>query len=160
MFACFSANRQGFLELTKSVRARVDMSITNLTLMNMAQKKLNWLSERQSVLAQNVANADSPSYRAQDLKPINFKREIEQVTKLPVAVTEGNHMTGTTPQNDFRIHKLGYRDVYEVNPNGNGVDLEEQMIAVQDTKLQYDLALNLYNKQIGMFRTALGGAGR
>lgn len=136
------------------------MSITNLTLMNMAQKKLNWLSERQSVLAQNVANADSPGYRAQDLKQIDFKREVEQVVKLPVAVTEGKHMTGTTPQNDFRIHNVGYRDVFEVNPNGNGVDLEEQMIAVQDTKLQYDLALNLYNKQIGMFRTALGGAGR
>ncbi|WP_028464645.1 flagellar basal body rod protein FlgB [Nisaea denitrificans] len=135
------------------------MSITNLTLMNMAQHKLNWLSERQSVLAQNIANADSPSYRSQDLTPINFKREVEQVIKLPVAVTEGSHMTGTTPRNDFRIDKTGYKDVYEASPNGNGVVLEEQMIAVQDTKLQYDLALNLYNKQIGMFRTALGGGG-
>ena len=34
------------------------------------------------------------------------------------------------------------------------------MIAVQDTKLQYDLALNLYSKQVGMFRTALGSGGR
>ncbi|WP_339855360.1 hypothetical protein [uncultured Nisaea sp.] len=136
------------------------MSINNLTLMNMAQHKLNWLSERQSVLAQNVANADSPSYRSQDLKPINFKREVEQVTKLPVAVTEGNHMTGTTPRNDFRIDKASYKDVYEASPNGNGVVLEEQMIAVQDTKLQYDLALNLYSKQVGMFRTALGSGGR
>ena len=136
------------------------MSINNLTLMNMAQHKLNWLSERQSVLAQNVANADSPSYRSKDLKPIDFKREVEQVTKLPVAVTEGNHMTGTTPRNDFRVEKEGYKEVYETSPNGNSVVLEEQMIAVQDTKLQYDLALNLYSKQIGMFRTALGSGGR
>lgn len=136
------------------------MSITNLTMMNMAQQKLNWLSERQSVLAQNIANADSPSYRSQDLKPIDFKREVEQVTKLPVAVTEGNHISGTVPRTDFRIEKDRYKDIYEVSPNGNGVILEEQMIAVQDTKLQYDLALNLYSKQVGMFRTALGSGSR
>tara|TARA_R110002012_G_scaffold41259_4_gene113056 strand:- start:5442 stop:5849 length:408 start_codon:yes stop_codon:yes gene_type:complete len=133
------------------------MSITNLTLMNMAQQKLNWLSERQSVLSQNIANADSPSYRSQDLTPIDFKQQVEQVSKLPVAVTEGSHLTGTASRGDYRIDKSSYKDVYEASPNGNGVILEEQMIAVQDTKLQYDLALNLYSKQVGMFRTALGG---
>lgn len=133
------------------------MSITNLTLMNMAQQKLNWLSERQSVLSQNIANADSPSYRSQDLTPIDFKRQVEEVSKLPVVVTEGSHLTGTAPRGDYRIDKASYKDVYEASPNGNGVILEEQMIAVQDTKLQYDLALNLYSKQVGMFRTALGG---
>ena len=121
--------------------------------------RMEWLGQRQKVLAQNIANADSPSYRAQDLTPLDFKRTVQQVTKLPVAVTEGNHLSGILPKTDYRVDEKSQKDVYEASPNGNGVVLEEQMIAVQDTKLQYDLALNLYNKQIAMFRTALGGGG-
>ncbi|WP_193179994.1 flagellar basal body rod protein FlgB [Nisaea sediminum] len=136
------------------------MAIDNSNLLRMAHQKMNWLSERQSVLSQNIANADSPSYRAQDLTPLDFKRNLQQVTKLPVAKTEGNHISGVLPKSDYRIDERSQKDVYEASPNGNGVVLEEQMIAVQDTKLQYDLALNLYNKQIGMFRTALGSNNR
>lgn len=135
------------------------MAMNNLTLLNMAHQKMNWLSERQAVLSQNIANADSPSYRAQDLTPIDFKGMVDQVTKLSVARTEGNHLSGMTQSTDYRLDERSHKDVYEASPNGNGVILEEQMIAVQDTKLQYDLALNLYNKQIGMFRTALGSGG-
>lgn len=136
------------------------MAIDNLTLMNMAEKKMNWLSQRQAVLSQNIANADSPSYQAQDLSPLNFKSQLQQVNKLQVVRTEGNHLSGEPPKSDYRIDEKKAKDVYEASPNGNGVILEEQMIAVQDTKMQYDLALNLYNKQVGMFRTALGSASR
>ena len=45
----------------------------NLGLFQVVKKRLNWLGQRQEVLAQNIANADTPNYRSSDLKPYNFK---------------------------------------------------------------------------------------
>ena len=51
-------------------------------IMSMMKKKMGWLSQRQSVLAQNVANADSPNYVGSDLKPFTFREEIGKVQGL------------------------------------------------------------------------------
>ena len=135
------------------------MTVGNLTLFKMTDQKLDWLSERQAILSQNIANADSPGYRARDLTPLNFKDTLQDAVRLPVAVTEGSHLAGTGPRSEYRIDKKNAKEVYEASPNGNGVVLEEQMVAMQESKLQHDLATNLYSKHITMFKTALGGSG-
>lgn len=135
------------------------MDLSRMKLFNMSDQKLKWLGERQAVLAQNVANADSPGYNARDIRPINFERTLDQHTRLAVKQTEKNHLVGSGPQSQYRLEDKKASEVYESSPNGNGVILEEQLMAIQDTKLQHDLVTNLYNKQITMFKTALGAGG-
>ncbi|MBT7747468.1 MAG: flagellar basal-body rod protein FlgB, partial [Alphaproteobacteria bacterium] len=48
------------------------------------------------------------------------------------------------------------KDVYETSPDGNSVVLEQQLMKVTETKMDYELMTNLYRKHMGMLRTALG----
>ena len=52
------------------------MDLKKLTLFRMMSDRMDWLTQRQQVLSQNVANADTPQYGARDLKPIDFKGSV------------------------------------------------------------------------------------
>ncbi len=125
-------------------------------IMSMMKKKMGWLSQRQSVLAQNVANADSPNYVGSDLKPFTFREEIGKVqARIPVSVTSENHIEGPRNANDaFESNELRKR--YETSPDGNGVNLEEQLIKVGETQMDHELVTQLYAKYHNMFKIAIG----
>ena len=63
----------------------VATDLNNLKLFQMALTKMDWASARQKVLAQNVANADTPDYKEKDLKALNFKSVLRETA--PVHVT-------------------------------------------------------------------------
>jgi flagellar basal-body rod protein FlgB len=135
------------------------MKMSNLSLFQMARTQMDWLGDRQALLAQNIANADTPSYRAKDLKGLDFSRELRDIRPIALKGTASQHLQSTMDRPDFRTERLRGREVYEVNPNKNGIVLEEQMIKVSDTQMQYQLASNIYQKNMTMLRTAIGGAG-
>ena len=58
------------------------VNMSDMPLLAMLKQRMSWLSARQNVLAQNVANADTPGYTARYLKPINFE-DILQGTTTP-----------------------------------------------------------------------------
>jgi len=134
------------------------MDLSQMTLFKMARQKMSWLGQRQSVLAQNIANANTPSYRSKELEALDFKRELSAQRPVRMAATTGNHLHGTVVPPEHRIEKDRLRDVYEVNPDGNSVVMEEQLMKVSDTQVQYQLATNLYHKNLKMFRMALGSS--
>lgn len=132
------------------------MEFEKIPLIALAKTRLGWLGQRQEVLAENIANADTPRFRARDLKPLRFR---EMVATAPAAVrlekTTPGHMEGlTTASGPFKVSVQ--RNAYEVAPDGNAVVLEEEMAKVSETALSYSLANELYRKQLGMFRIALG----
>ena len=122
-------------------------------------QKMGWLSQRQSVLAQNIANADSPNYVPQDLKAGPFARLLARsLPPVTPVSTHGTHLGGTLPEP--RPYKSDeQRRQYETAPSGNSVVLEEQMIKVAETQMDYQLMSNLYRKHMSMIRTALGRNG-
>lgn len=128
---------------------------TNLTLLQMAKKTMDWAARRQEVLAENVANADTPQYRPNDIQALDFKRELTgtQPTAQPV-VTNPMHVAGVPYATEPDIKRI--RQPYESAPDGNAVVLEEQMQKVGETRQNYELATTLFNKNIKMLRTALG----
>lgn len=136
------------------------MDMSKMSLFRMARNQMDWLGDRQSVLAQNIANADTPNYRAKDLKSLDFDRELREVRSVKMQATSGNHLQGTIVRPDFRVEDLRPRQVYETNPNENGVVMEEQLIKVSDTQMKYQLASNIYQKHMSMLRTAIGGDSR
>lgn len=135
------------------------MELSSLTLFRMSRQKMDWLGDRQVVLAQNIANSDTPNYRSQDLRALDFRREVQNSLHLPIRQTSVGHIEGTVRQGEHRVEAERERDLYETNPNQNGVVMEEQLMSVQETNMQYQLATNIYQKNLQMFKTALGRGG-
>ncbi len=134
------------------------MDLDQFALFRMISRRLDWTAQRQTVLAQNVANSDTPGYRPSDVQ--SFAEHVRGTGPSPVrlATTEPGHLAGgavrATPA---RVER---RPITEASPNGNQVEIEREMIDLHDTATQQQLALNLYRKQLGMIRIALGRAGR
>lgn len=120
---------------------------------------MSWLNQRQEVLAQNIANADTPDYVPQDLEPMEFRRVLHKVEPVAPARTDPAHLVGTLgAPKPFREETPRHR--YETAPAGNAVVLEDQLINVADTQMEYQLVTNLYRKHVGMIKTALGYGGQ
>lgn len=131
------------------------MDVGNLKLFQMAMTKMDWASQRQKLLSQNVVNANTPGYRPQDLKDLDFKRELRKAAPVNVVRTNPNHSTGTLPERDpFRNRPV--RRNFEASPDGNNVILEEQMQKVGDTRGDYNMAITLMQSHMKMLKTAIG----
>ena len=135
------------------------MDLGGLQVFRALQTRMRWLSERQEVLAQNVANADTPRYQSRDLKELDFAKVLRgREQSLGLAVSHPGHIApqraGGGRNADSEKAKL------EANPTGNAVVLEEEMLKVGQTAHDYQLMTSLYSKSLGMLKMALGRSGR
>lgn len=132
------------------------MDFGKLTLFRMMSTKMGYLSERQDVLAHNIANIDTPGQKARDLKELDFRRLAAiQSNKLKMRMTSHLHATGFPKiPDDFRDEKS--RETYETTPVKNNIVLEEQMAKVAETQMEYQMVTNLYRKTGALFKTAIG----
>jgi flagellar basal-body rod protein FlgB len=135
------------------------MPINQAPLFKLMSARLAWLSQREVVLGQNLANADTPDYRPRDLRPAEFARLAEALPgtagRLAMTRTDPAHL-GPGAQVRIGLDGRPAKNVYETAPNGNAVILEEQMAKASQTALDYQLTSNLYRKYLGMLRIALG----
>ena len=131
------------------------MDLDQLTVFHLASRRVDYLGQRQTVLAENISNADTPGYMANDLQPFADYVEGGGIRRLPPTQTHPLHLAGyAVNAGDADSDPIG--DLYEAAPSGNEVVLEQQMLAVADTAAQHQLAINLYRKHMGMLQTALG----
>ncbi len=107
---------------------------------------------RQSVVAQNMANADTPGYAARDVRPFKEIVETGDAGFVP-RVTRPGHMNGASSPFDLGISER--RDAV-ADPNGNSVSLETEMMAAVDVKRQHDRALAIYKSSLTVLRAAVG----
>ena len=110
--------------------------------------KMRWHEARQAMLAENVANAATPNFRAHDLAPL----ELSSPAAAP-ARTDARHMTLASADGLGRARSA---DGFERTPDGNTVVLEEQMMKSAQNQMDHQMAASLYNKSLGLIRTALG----
>ena len=115
----------------------------------LADRRLAWLEQRQRVLAQNVAHADTPGYQARDVAP--FAQRLRQA----MAATHPQHQGGGAAV----IRTREDRTAGERTPNGNGVSLDDQALRIAETDQQHALAMQLSRKYDSFFRLALGRSG-
>lgn len=121
-------------------------------------RQMDWLGARQKVLAQNIANADTPGYRGKDLKPLTFHELVNAPhATMRTAKTNAGHITPRGEADDNYARAKG--ENYESTPSANSVVLEEEILKVSDTRMSYDLAVSLYRKHMQMMKTAVGGRG-
>jgi flagellar basal-body rod protein FlgB len=133
------------------------MPVSDIPLFSMLRTRMQWHQERQKVLAENVANADTPNFRTRDLKPLDFGSQVQAAGQaggqVRVASTNPAHITGSAGTSTFAT---GGNSKYDVRPAGNAVNLEDEMMKVASNQMDYQAAISLYSRSMGLFRTALG----
>jgi flagellar basal-body rod protein FlgB len=133
------------------------MPISNIPLFSMLRTRMQWHQERQKVLAENVANADTPNYRARDVVPLKFDRMAPSAPGVTLVRTSAGHQTaagsGAGGSNSFETAR---NTGQEIRPTGNAVSLEEEMIKVAANQMDFQAATTLYTRSLGLIKTALG----
>jgi flagellar basal-body rod protein FlgB len=129
------------------------MTVSDIPIFSMLRSRMQWHQERQKVLSENVANADTPKFRPRDLKPLDFGSQVQQAGQVRIASTDPAHITGANATGPFASAQ---NNKYDVRPAGNAVSLEEEMMKVAANQMDYQAATSLYSRSMGLFRTALG----
>jgi flagellar basal-body rod protein FlgB len=130
------------------------MAVTELPLFSMLKTRMRWLETRQRLLAENVANAETPGYRGRDLKPQDFSRQLQAATSVQMVSTSSGHLAGVT-QSDPNFATDRAR-AFEVTPRGNSVSLEEEMMRIAQNQIDHQTAATLYSRSLGLLKTAIG----
>ena len=128
------------------------VSVTDIPLLNQIKGRLGWLDDRQRVIAQNVANSDTPGFMARDLKaPTDFAEAMRTGGGLKMVATNARHISpaGQTA----RFESLNAPDS-ETTLDGNSVVVEEQMLKMAESRMAYDAAIGFYQKSMQMIRMA------
>jgi flagellar basal-body rod protein FlgB len=134
------------------------MAIADIPILSMLRTRLDWAQARQRVLAENVANSDTPNFRARDLAPLKFEDPTSApqtvVASLTLTRTDSGHIEGVglsqSPFPNANAHD------FEVRPTGNAVNLEEEMMKVAANQMDFQTATALYTRSLNLIKTALG----
>lgn len=97
-------------------------------LFELASRHMTWLAQRQSVIAGNVANADTPGYRAQDVRP--FEAVLDS-SAPSMAVTQPGHFAYTQPMSEPSDLQAG--KTWGTSHSGNSVSLESELLKASES---------------------------
>jgi flagellar basal-body rod protein FlgB len=123
-------------------------------LFTLAERRLAWTSERQTMLARDIANLSTPGFQAVDAP--DFQTALARSGAFQPARTSSGHMDGTIdPGSSMRP----VRERRPRTPDDNGVRLEEQLMKVADTETLHATVTSIYKKYMSMLSTALGRSG-
>ncbi len=126
-------------------------------LLDALTEKMRWHQARQSLLAENVANADTPGYRGRDLKAFSVEDRMDAPSTVRVATvaTQQGHfsVSSGTDADSFGVRALNN---FEITPEGNGITLEDEMMKVTGNQMDYQAITALYTRSLKLIKTALG----
>src|SRR5262245_26601723 len=105
------------------------MTTENISLFKALGAKMDFLNMRQRLISQNIANSDTPGYKPQDLKPVDFGTVLKDVADSKGVMMETtNSMHMPNPDAIENTQAAKQKHMYEVAPAGNAVIMEEQLI--------------------------------
>lgn len=142
------------------------MNFTKMPLFTLMSQRMNWLAKRQEVLAHNVANADTPGYKPKEVKKQDFANILRRQQPGSLKIVPVRGLTVTHPGHIQQRTRIPDLAVYEpkvakedIKASGNAVILEDQLMQVGKTALDYQLTTRLYRRTVKMIRIAIGRAG-
>jgi flagellar basal-body rod protein FlgB len=128
------------------------------------EASLNLRSQRQTVLASNIANADTPNYKARD---IDFSSALQGALEKssptasgPLRTTAAKHFASSAAQDGATMADgtpLLYRGVVQGSVDGNTVDMDVERNQFADNALHYEAGITMINAQIKAMMTAIQG---
>lgn len=137
---------------------------SRITILDMAQSLARHSAVRQNLITENIANADTPRYRARDVQPF---AEIYQAPGgdaprgafEPAATRPGHSGQETRASGTAGLGSLEVREITRIgaaSSNGNTVAIEDQMIRGSQTKAGHDMALAIMRTSMNILRATLG----
>lgn len=124
--------------------------------------EMKHLAERQRVISQNIANSETPGFKAREVQAPDFSDLLAaqgvgggpRVGRPRIQITSGMAALGARPVETGGV--ILDKDVTETKPDGNNVTLEEQLLKMGQVQADFAALTNLYRKQQAMLKTALG----
>lgn len=124
---------------------------SGISLLNAASSLARHSSARHTVIARNIANADSPAYKAKDIQDFSLD---ESTFALRTTRTAHVSVSGTSIKGSrFDEHVL---ENVPVEPNGNSVSLEDQMIRSSHAQNEHNKAMAIYQKSMDILKMSMG----
>lgn len=115
---------------------------------------MQWHQTRQTLLAENVANAETPGYRGRDLTAFSTEEAVRRSPSVTTLATNARHFAvGSDPSRAMGARTM---NSFEIMPEGNGVTLEEEMMKVTTNQMDYQAATTLYSRSMRVIKIALG----
>lgn len=119
--------------------------------MRMAQDLARHSGTRQSLIARNIANSDTPGFRASDLS--SFESTYKNSNSASdLRMTRQGHQSSLDAPASWRTVDVGGTP----SPNGNTVSLEDEMVRATRANSNHTLALTIYSSSLDILRTTLG----
>ncbi|HJV26651.1 MAG TPA: flagellar basal body rod protein FlgB [Aromatoleum sp.] len=121
------------------------------------QTALNLQAQRQQMLASNIANADTPNYKARD---IDFRSALkgaigERSGPLALSGTSERHLT-SSDSTAFGAY-VGYRRDFQSNVDGNTVNMDVERAAFAENSAHYEASISFINSLLRGMQTAISG---
>jgi flagellar basal-body rod protein FlgB len=132
------------------------MPISEIPVLAMLRTRMQWHQERQQLLAENVANANSPRFKPRDLAPPDLTRQQPAAAVALVRTSPAHLAVGDAGTAQFEFERSGQ---FEVRPAGNAVTLEDEMLKVAANQMDYQAVTALYARGLALIKTALGKSG-
>ncbi len=131
------------------------MDLSKLTLLNGIRARMDFLSARSSILAQNIANADTPGYVRKDITAGQFESALEAQTQM--ATTDARHQPGVPTSGSANRSSAKSAQDPTATPalTGNQVSIETETMELSRTRMEYGLAATVYRKGLDMMRLAI-----
>ena len=133
------------------------MDIADIPIFQMLRSRMGYLSQRQRLIAENVANASTPGFSPRDLKPFSFQAQVKlaatEASSASLGVTEPGHIPLKSGKTAAAVKPLKVKDS-ETTLDGNSVVLEEEMMKLTDARMDYDAAVGFYQKSLDILKMA------
>ena len=112
--------------------------------------------QRVGILANNLANADTPNYKARDIDFAAVLGSTDEQLPLTVSVTHAAHITPLDAE--LPSGELKYRNPYQASLDGNTVEMPVEQAAFSENNVRYQASLMFINLKIAQLQLAINGS--
>lgn len=137
------------------------MDLDKIPLLAVIKSRMSYVNQRQHLISENVANANTPNYAPHDLKAFTFEAALKAqsgpalgMTPVSTAVTNAGHMEGKERPATGPWKPEDAPDS-EARLDGNQVVLEDEMMKMTTSKLDYDTAVSFYQQSLGLLKLSI-----
>lgn len=120
---------------------------------------MSYVNAREQLVAQNVANADTPGYMPQDLKPYSFAAMAQAAGSSGAAGSQAGQGAAGASAKPSALKPVDTPDT-EASIDGNQVVLEDEMNKLTQSRMDYETAVDLYQQSMSMLTTASRAPGK
>ena len=121
-------------------------------LFGLASRRAEWLGNRQAIVAENIANVNTPGYKGKDIKGFS---DVLESTQLAMAGTSPLHMEASGGR-DVTVEETP-ETAWDVTNSGNSVSLEQEMLKSGEVARDYSLNASITKAFHRFFLTSLKG---